>query len=262
MLTIGEFSRLGRVSRRMLRHYDALGLLCPEAVGENGYRYYRQEQLSRLLQIQRLQSYGFSLSEVGSLLELSEPELARRLYRRRIAAYEELNALREKLRQLEQDILRMEGTEMEQNKYQVTLREDPAQTVFGIRRIANVGQLSGLFEELFAQAPQQGFRPLGPVQFLYHSQDCDFEAMDVETQVVVAPDPKAAIKPAQFCAVTLHKGPYAELQYAYNALNTWLAENPQYHICGPAIERYLNDPTKVSSQDELETEVLFPVERE
>ena len=34
MLTIGEFSRLGRVSPRMLRHYDALGLLCPEAVGD------------------------------------------------------------------------------------------------------------------------------------------------------------------------------------------------------------------------------------
>ena len=39
MLTIGEFSRLGRISSRMLRHYDTLGLLCPETVGENGYRY-------------------------------------------------------------------------------------------------------------------------------------------------------------------------------------------------------------------------------
>ena len=45
MLTIGEFSRLGRVSPRMLRYYDALGLLCPEQVGENGYRYYQQAQL-------------------------------------------------------------------------------------------------------------------------------------------------------------------------------------------------------------------------
>ena len=48
MLTIGDFSRLSRVTPRMLRHYDALGLLRPEAVGDNGYRYYRQEQLSAL----------------------------------------------------------------------------------------------------------------------------------------------------------------------------------------------------------------------
>jgi len=36
MLTIGDFSRLSRVTPRMLRHYDALGLLRPETVGENG----------------------------------------------------------------------------------------------------------------------------------------------------------------------------------------------------------------------------------
>ena len=52
MLTIGEFSRLSRVTPRMLRHYDALGLLCPQTVGENGYRYYRQEQLSDLVRLQ------------------------------------------------------------------------------------------------------------------------------------------------------------------------------------------------------------------
>lgn len=40
MLTIGEFSRLSHVSPRMLRHYDALGLLRPETVGDNGYRYF------------------------------------------------------------------------------------------------------------------------------------------------------------------------------------------------------------------------------
>ena len=67
MLTIGDFSRLSRITPRMLRHYDALGLLRPEEVGDNGYRYYRQEQLSDLMRIQWLKGYGFSLGEIGSL---------------------------------------------------------------------------------------------------------------------------------------------------------------------------------------------------
>ena len=46
MLTIGEFSRLGRISARMLRYYDAIGLLRPEYVAENGYRFYDQRQLA------------------------------------------------------------------------------------------------------------------------------------------------------------------------------------------------------------------------
>ena len=82
MLTIGEFSRLSRVSPRMLRHYDALGLLRPEAVGENGYRYYRQEQLSALIRIQWLNGYGFSLHEIGPLLELEDRALLERLRQR------------------------------------------------------------------------------------------------------------------------------------------------------------------------------------
>ena len=72
MLTIGDFSRLSRVTPRMLRHYDALGLLRPQQVGENGYRYYRQEQLSRLTQIQWLKGCGFSLMEIRSEEHTSE----------------------------------------------------------------------------------------------------------------------------------------------------------------------------------------------
>ena len=72
MLTIGDFSRLSRVTPRMLRHYDALGLLHPDTVGENGYRYYRQEQLSDLVRIQWLSGYGFALHEIGPLLGLED----------------------------------------------------------------------------------------------------------------------------------------------------------------------------------------------
>ena len=40
MYTIGEFSNLAHVSARSLRYYDAMGLLRPAHMGENGYRYY------------------------------------------------------------------------------------------------------------------------------------------------------------------------------------------------------------------------------
>lgn len=46
MLKIGEFSRLSRISIRMLRDYDEIGLLKPELVDEfTGYRYYVESQL-------------------------------------------------------------------------------------------------------------------------------------------------------------------------------------------------------------------------
>ena len=117
MLTIGDFSRLSRVTPRMLRHYDALGLLRPEAVGANGYRYYRQEQLSDLVRIQWLKGYGFSLGEIGALLALDEAGLLQRLRQRRLDLCRELDARRALLHQLEADILHMEGTKIMEKQY-------------------------------------------------------------------------------------------------------------------------------------------------
>lgn len=261
MLTIGEFSRLGRVSTRMLRHYDALKLLCPEAVGENGYRYYRQEQLTRLLEIQRFQGYGFSLAEVGQLLGLPEEALLKRLHQRRLDAHYKIYQMQERLRQMEADILRMEGTPMMKDKYEVILMPDPEQTVFGIRRTVPVTQFHDLFQELREEITRRGLKQAGPIQMLYHSEEFDYENADVEVQAVVAPGPGTTQKPAySACATVLHKGPYDGLPGAYEALAAWMAQHPEYRICGPAIDRYLNDPD-TTSPEELATGVLFPVER-
>ena len=45
MLKIGEFSKLSRVSDRMLRHYDEIGLLKPAEIDRfTDYRYYREDK--------------------------------------------------------------------------------------------------------------------------------------------------------------------------------------------------------------------------
>jgi DNA-binding transcriptional MerR regulator len=66
---IGELARLTGVSVRTLHHYHDIGLLCPSARGENGYRLYSSEDVARLQQIKSLRSLGFSLDDVRSCLE-------------------------------------------------------------------------------------------------------------------------------------------------------------------------------------------------
>ncbi len=49
MFSIGEFARHGRVSVRMLRHYDAIGLLRPACVDPvSGYRFWQTQLAFRL----------------------------------------------------------------------------------------------------------------------------------------------------------------------------------------------------------------------
>ena len=66
MLKIGEFSKLSRVSVRMLRHYDEVGLLAPSEVDPmTGYRYYSERQLITAGRIAALRALGFGLSAPG-----------------------------------------------------------------------------------------------------------------------------------------------------------------------------------------------------
>lgn len=75
MLSIGDFARLGRISVRMLRHYDRIELLVPARVDEfSGYRYYAAEQLARLHRVIALKELGFTLDEVRRLVD-DEPDL-------------------------------------------------------------------------------------------------------------------------------------------------------------------------------------------
>ena len=71
MLKIGEFSKLSRVSVRMLRHYDEIGLLKPAEIDRfTDYRYYREDQLPTAGRIAALKDIGFSLADIVRILEV------------------------------------------------------------------------------------------------------------------------------------------------------------------------------------------------
>jgi DNA-binding transcriptional MerR regulator len=55
MLSIGEFSKISKVSTKTLRYYAEIGLILPDKINpETGYRYYSIEQLETMLFINRL----------------------------------------------------------------------------------------------------------------------------------------------------------------------------------------------------------------
>ena len=71
MLKIGEFSKLSRVSIRMLRHYDDIGLLPPAEIDHfTGYRYYSPDQLPAIGRITALKDMGFQLADIIKILEI------------------------------------------------------------------------------------------------------------------------------------------------------------------------------------------------
>ncbi|WP_043652749.1 MerR family DNA-binding transcriptional regulator [Nocardia thailandica] len=95
-MLIGEVSRRSGVSTRMLRHYDALGLVQPSVRTPGGYREYSADDLRRLFHVECLRTLGLSLGDAGRALDepgFAPSELVGDLIRHtraRIAAEQEL----------------------------------------------------------------------------------------------------------------------------------------------------------------------------
>lgn len=69
-MNIGQASRAAGVSAKMIRHYEAIGLLRPATRSANDYRQYAEHDVHELVYIRRARQHGFSMEEIRSLLSL------------------------------------------------------------------------------------------------------------------------------------------------------------------------------------------------
>lgn len=67
--TTGEFAKLCRTTKETLFYYDTIGILKPDHVGTNNYRYYIAEQFYDYDLITTLKTAGCTLSEIKNYLD-------------------------------------------------------------------------------------------------------------------------------------------------------------------------------------------------
>ncbi|MDR5906281.1 MerR family transcriptional regulator [Franzmannia qiaohouensis] len=68
-MKVSELAKAADVTAETVRHYTREGLLTPRRHPENGYQLYGQHDLSRLRFIQRARTLGFSVREIGEILD-------------------------------------------------------------------------------------------------------------------------------------------------------------------------------------------------
>lgn len=180
MITIGDFARLGRVSVRMLRHYDEIGLLRPAYTDpESGYRHYEVAQLAQLNRIIALKDLGFTLQQVQMILSEapSVAELQGMLRLRRAELQARVAAEQERLARVQArlSIIEREGL---MPKNEVIVKQIPAVRIAEMQAIASsydpediTPVISPLFDTLCSSLIAAGITPVGPTIAYYEPID-------------------------------------------------------------------------------------------
>ncbi len=264
MLTIGEFSRLCFVTKKTLRHYDEIGLLRPEHVAENGYRYYAVAQLRTMRLITRLKGYGFSLPEVALAIAEQAPDaLARRLEAKRAQLQADVQQAQRSLAWLDQDLIKLHRREdIMDTQLSISTTQRPESTIYGIRRRIGVKNFGELFGELFANLGRAGVTPQGPPMAFYHEEDFNPDDSDIEVAVPVAKNaPGARALPGGLCCFTALVGPYEHQAFmgAYTGLMEWINQNG-YRVAAAPYEVYVRGGEDTAPENYL-TEIYFPIEK-
>lgn len=267
LLSIGELSRLSRISVRMLRYYDAHGVLRPERVDPaSGYRTYTTRSLRTAAWVVRLRDLGMGVAELAACVPLLDDPVALRAVldgqRRRLVA-EASTALARV-----EDVDRLvEGLASPPEPAAVTLRRLPARTVASVRGTVPAYADEGvLWQRLHAALAAAGGRPSPSGWTAAVLHDDEFREHDVDVEVlceVAAPFTSTATvrcveRPAQDAAVGVLHGPYGGIGATITDVGAWTAARG-LRLDGPILDVYVVSPVHDPEPAHWFTEVCVPV---
>jgi DNA-binding transcriptional MerR regulator len=109
MFTVKQISRLAGVTPRTLHYYDAIGLLKPSLVGENGYRYYGDESLLRLQQIMFYRELEMPLGDIQKIMGRHDFELIPALEDHKVELTKRIARLQRLIGTVDNTILHLKG---------------------------------------------------------------------------------------------------------------------------------------------------------
>ncbi|RBQ18830.1 MerR family transcriptional regulator [Spongiactinospora rosea] len=274
MFTIGDFATMGRVSIRMLRHYDAIGLLRPARVDpSSGYRYYEAGQLKRLNRLVALKDLGFTLAEVAKIVDadVGTAELRGMLRLRQAQVARQIAADTARLARIEAR-LRMIEKEGAMSTKSVTVKTVAPVRVALVAGVAESGGhedvapvIGGLFGELFGALEQAGIAPAGPAMATYAPAEGDRLTVTAACPIAPDADPEAAgpleirtLDGIGAAACYAHHGPMAGIGEGYQALATWIEDNG-HRTDGTAREVYL--VAHPEPEERWRTELQMPIDQ-
>ncbi len=267
---IGEFSKLTRVTVRMLRYYDEMGLLKPARVDpRTGYWMYSSGQIPILNKIIYLRDSGFNVAEISAAVgSRNQDSIIRQLDGKYEEIEKAIQAEREKLSKVElakKEILRGEN-EMYCN---VSIKTVPECRVLSLRKIIPDYYTEGeMWQELSAFVAGHRIPVSNDTFSVYHDEEYKEQDVDVEVCMPVKKTGEDAegftyrsVGSVSLMACTMVYGEFSNIAGAYISFAKWLQENSQYRMNGTNRQIVHRGPWNERDPQKYVVEIQIPLEK-
>ncbi|GAB2631271.1 MerR family transcriptional regulator [Nocardia goodfellowii] len=259
MFTIGDFAHLGRVSVRMLRHYDAVGLLPPAHTDPaTGYRHYEAAQLARLNRLVALKDLGLTLEQVKVVLDekISLEQLRGTLLVRRAQLRQQIALDEARLRRVEARLRAIESEGIMHTDDIVVKKVDSVRVARLTEQAASFAPedigpvIQPLYQEICGRLERTGTTITGPGIATYEPAEGDSVLVHAGMQVAERPASAADVEVVDLPAIdqaatAIHRGSMDLIDETYRAVARWIADNG-YQQHGFGREVYLHCPEDVA----------------
>lgn len=268
LYSIGEVSKLCNISTKALRFYDKIGVIVPDRVGENGYRYYSLDTILRIPIVKYYKQMGFRLEEMQGLVNGEDYYVVGDSFQSKI------NELREQEHSIHNSYVSVKDW-YELIQEAKTVRCNKLQEV-GMRYVSeeHYCYMDQEFEYHYMDSiiniPWVNYLDsvkneiTGPVILEFPSWQEKMERSSRRARIMQKPIHPCSCKTNEvnfggFMAATIyHVGSHTKIEESYEKLAVWA--KTRGISCGPnAYERYVVDYWTTSNHDEFVTEIILPI---
>jgi DNA-binding transcriptional MerR regulator len=232
LMSIGEFSDASRLSQKALRLYGEKGLLAPAWVDpENGYRYYRLDQLREATLIALLRRSGMPLVEIRSFVR--EPTVER------LSEYE--RRVTDEFADRRRALLYVKRILKEEPMYDVLTKQVAEQKYVSRKKRVLVHELEPFITSTFSELGADWGKEPAPF-VLYHGPVNADEDGPVEVCVPAADgDERLSAGEVAFTEISGDQCQFPQILGAYESVYRWAKEHGREPGGSPR-EIYLSGP--------------------
>jgi DNA-binding transcriptional MerR regulator len=265
-LTIGDFARATHLSVKTLRHYHRVGVLAPADVDpDTGYRRYRTDQIPVAQVIRRFRQLDMPLEDIQAVLA------ARDIAARNAVIANHLDRMESSLERTQQataslrDLLDPRSAVRPADLEHISVAATTAAAITDTVDAEDIGPwFQGAMGELRATLAAQRVPAAGPAGGIYANEL--FAEDRGEATVFIPCDPAfrptgriaPLVVPGVELAVTTHVGSHAEIDRAYGALATHVAQHA-IGVDGPIREYYPVDRYTTGDETQWRTQIGWPI---